>query len=102
MYDENEKAIRDHQWKMRAARQEGIDEGMRQGILEGERQGEIKGKLEGERQGEIKGKIELIRALQPLLYLPVSSEQELRAWDLPRLEVMASELQEKLRNRTVS
>ena len=79
MYDRRERAIRDRQWELDSARQEG----------------EMKGKVEG----KIEGKIDTIRMLQGLLYLPLSDEQELRAMGLEQLELLASSLQEKLRGR---
>jgi hypothetical protein len=80
MYDSREKAIRDRQWAMTAARREG------------EIAGEIKGKIEG--------KIKIIRTLQGILNAPLSEESELRAMQLEQLESMTAGLQEKLRNRT--
>lgn len=76
MYDAREKAIRDRQWAMSAAR----------------REGEMKGKIEG--------KIELIRTLQGILKLALSEERDLRVMPLEQLQSLASSLQEKLRNRT--
>jgi predicted transposase YdaD len=87
MYDSREKAIRDRQWAMSAAR--------REGEIEGEIKGEIKGKIEG----KIEGKVELIRMLQGILLAAVSDENELRAMQLEQLEALAKSLQEKLRNR---
>ncbi len=76
MYDAREKAIRDRQWAMSAAR----------------REGEIKGKIEGE--------IKLIRTLQGILNLALSEEHDLRVMPLEQLESLTSSLQERLRNRT--
>ena len=80
MYNARELAIRDYRAAMDDA----------------ERKGEIKGKLEGKLEGEIK----LIRMLQSILGAPVSDEPELRNLDLPQLESITTELQDKLRNRT--
>ena len=80
MYDAREKAIRDRQWAMSAARREG------------EIKGEIKGKIEGE--------IKLIRTLQGILNLALSEEHDLRVMPLEQLESLTSSLQERLRNRT--
>jgi len=82
MYDAREKAIRDRNWQLAAARQEGLEEG------------EIKGKIEG--------KIEMVRMLQGLLYMPVSDEKELSAMDLEQLDALTAGLQEKLRGRATS
>jgi predicted transposase/invertase (TIGR01784 family) len=84
MYDARERAIRDRQWELNAARSEG----------------ELAGELKGEQAGLIKGKIEMIRMLQGLLYTPVSDEQELSALDLQQLETLIAGLQERLRNRS--
>jgi len=79
MYDAREKAIRDRQWQLNAARREG--------------------EQEGEIRGEIKGKIELIRTLQGILGVPLSEEDDLRGMTLQQLESLTSSLQEKLRSR---
>ncbi len=76
MYDARERAIRDRQWELNAARHEG----------------EIKGKIEGE--------IKTIHILQGLLYQPPADEKELEAMGLERLEALTASLQEKLRSRT--
>ena len=74
MYDAREKAIRDRKWELNGAF----------------------------REGKIEGKIETIQALQGILSVPVSEEQELRTLTLEQLQALASSLQEKLRNRTPS
>jgi hypothetical protein len=79
MYDAREKAIRDENWRLNAARREG------------EIQGEVKGKIEGE--------IKLIRTLQGILCVPVSEEEDLRGMTLEQLEALTGSLQEKIRNR---
>jgi len=94
MYDAREKAIRDRQWAMNAAH--------REGVLEGELKGEIKGKIKGKIEGKVEGEIKLIRTLQTILCMPVSEEQELRALDLARLELLTNNLQDQLRNRKSS
>ena len=80
MYDTREKAIRDQQWILNAARREGLEEG------------EIKGREEGELFGKI-------RMLQNLLSLPQSTDQELHPRSRTELETLASELQTQLRKR---
>jgi predicted transposase YdaD len=92
MYDRREKAIRDHNWMLNAARQEGLEEG--------EIKGRIEGKIEGRIEGRIEGKIEMVRMLQGLLYMPVSDEKELSAMGLEQLDALTAGLQEKLRGRT--
>ena len=67
MYDAREKAIRDRQWAMNAAR----------------------------REGKIEGEIKLIRTLQGILNLPPSDEVELRAMQLQQLESITSNLDRK-------
>jgi predicted transposase/invertase (TIGR01784 family) len=91
MYDAREKAIRDRQWMLNAAR--------REGKAEGEAKGKAEGKAEGEVKGKIEGKIELIRALQGILHEPESAEQDLRALSLDQLEALAGRLQETARSR---
>ena len=80
MYDTREKAIRDQQWILNAARREGREEG------------EIKGREEGELFGKI-------RMLQNLLSLPQSTDQELHPRSRTELETLATELQAQLRKR---
>jgi predicted transposase/invertase (TIGR01784 family) len=72
MYDTREKAIRDQQWILNAARREGLEE------------------------GELFGKI---RMLQNLLSLPQSTDQELHPRSRIELETLATELQAQLRKR---
>ncbi|MCY3007358.1 MAG: PD-(D/E)XK nuclease family transposase, partial [Planctomycetota bacterium] len=72
MYDTREKAIRDQQWILNAARREGLEE------------------------GELFGKI---RMLQNLLSLPQSTDQELQSKSRTELDRLATELQAQLRKR---
>jgi flagellar biosynthesis/type III secretory pathway protein FliH len=76
MYDTREKAIRDQQWILNAARREGREE--------------------GREEGELFGKI---RMLQNLLSLPQSTDQELQPKSRTELETLATELQTQLRKR---
>jgi predicted transposase/invertase (TIGR01784 family) len=76
MYDTREKAIRDQQWILNAARREGREE--------------------GREEGELFGKI---RMLQNLLSLPQSTDKELQPKSRTELETLASELQTQLRKR---
>ena len=85
MYDSREKAIRDRQWALNASRNEGI--------TEGEIKGEIKGKMEGE--------IKLIRALEEILQLPASTENDLVGKSLEELQAIAATLQSKIRSRSI-
>ncbi len=90
MYDAREKAIRDRKWELKAA------------FRQGAREGEVKGEVKGEVNGEVKVRIETILALQGILGVPVSEEEELRNLSLEQLRALTSSLQEKLRNRTPS
>jgi predicted transposase/invertase (TIGR01784 family) len=92
MYDTREKAIRDQQWILNAARREGREEGEIKGREEGREEGEIKGREEGELFGKI-------RMLQNLLSLPQSTDQELHPRSRTELETLATELQAQLRKR---
>ena len=83
MYDAREKAIRDRQWALNASRMEG----------------KIEGKIEGMIEGKIEGKIELIRTLEELLQLPLSSEELLAKKSLEELKAITVQLQSNLRRR---
>ncbi len=74
MYDAREKAIRDRQWELNASRNEGL----------------------------IAGKIELIRMLQEILSLPISTDSDFEGKTLEQLQSQTADLQERLRNRRVS
>jgi hypothetical protein len=87
MYDAREKALRDQQWALNAAHREG------------EIEGEIKGKIEGKIEGEMKGEIKLIRTLEGILGLALSSVEDLQKLDLEALQMLTSNLQERARNR---
>ena len=76
MYDTREKAIRDQQWILNAARRESREE--------------------GREEGELFGKI---RLLQNLLSFPQSTDEELKPKSRTELETIATDLQAQLRNR---
>jgi predicted transposase/invertase (TIGR01784 family) len=80
MYDTREKAIRDQQWILNAARREGREEG------------EIKGREEGE--------IKLIQTLQEILGGPVSDAAVFQGRSLEQLRAMTEELRKKIQRRT--
>jgi predicted transposase/invertase (TIGR01784 family) len=80
MYDTREKAIRDQQWILNAARREGREEG------------EIKGREEGE--------IKLIQTLQEILGGPVSDTAVFQGRSLEQLRAMTEELRKKIQRRT--
>ncbi len=86
MYDSREKAIRDRQWELNASRNEGL--------IEGETKGKIEGKIEGE--------IKMIRMLQEILGLSVSTESDFEGKTLVELQSHTADLQDRLRNRRVS
>jgi hypothetical protein len=80
MYDTREKAIRDQQWILNAARREGREEV------------EIKGREEGE--------IKLIQTLQEILGGPVSDAAVFQDRSLEQLRAMTEELRKKIQRRT--
>jgi predicted transposase/invertase (TIGR01784 family) len=88
MYDTREKAIRDQQWILNAARREGREEG--------EIKGRVEGEIKGREEGELFGKI---RMLQNLLSLSESTDKELHTRSRTELETLATELQAQLRKR---
>ena len=96
MYDTREKAIRDQQWILNAARREGREEGEIKGREEGEIKGREEGEIKGREEGELFGKI---RMLQNLLSLPQSTDQELQPKSRTELDRLATELQAQLRKR---
>lgn len=80
MYDQREKALRDHQWRLAAAQ------------LEGEAIGEAR----GEARGVVVGRIQI---LQKILDLATSSEAELRNSTIEQLQSLESDLQQLARKR---
>jgi predicted transposase YdaD len=84
MYDTREKAIRDQQWILNAARREGREEG------------EIKGREEGEIKGREEGEIKLIQTLQEILGGPVSDAAVFQGRSLEQLRAMTEELRKKI------
>jgi hypothetical protein len=96
MYDTREKAIRDQQWILNAARREGREEGEIKGREEGEIKGRVEGEIKGREEGELFGKI---RMLQNLLSLSESTDKELHTRSRTELETLATELQAQLRKR---
>jgi predicted transposase YdaD len=88
MYDTREKAIRDQQWILNAARREGREEG------------EIKGREEGKIKGREEGEIKLIQTLQEILGGPVSDAAVFQGRSLEQLRAMTEELRKKIQRRT--
>ena len=96
MYDTREKAIRDQQWILNAARREGHEEGE----IKGREEGKIKGREEGEIKGREEGEIKLIQTLQEILGGPVSDAAVFQARSLEQLRAMTDELRKKIQRRT--
>jgi len=80
MYDTREKAIRDQQWALHAAREEARAAGREQGL----------------EQGEIK----LIQTLQDILGLPVSDAATFQGQSLLQLQALTAELRNKVQRRS--
>ena len=96
MYDTREKAIRDQQWILNAARREGREEGE----IKGREEGKIKGREEGEIKGREEGEIKLIQTLQEILGGPVSDAAVFQGRSLEQLRAMTEELRKKIQRRT--
>jgi predicted transposase/invertase (TIGR01784 family) len=80
MYDQREKALRDHQWMIEGAREEGREQGLEQGL----------------ERGTLIGKIQLV---QQLLDDDPSSTSDLRQHTLDELNSLLTDLQQRLRGR---
>jgi len=92
MYDQREKALRDYEWALSGALNEGREEGWREGKLEGK----TEGKIEGFEVGKLAGEIQV---LENLLGEPVSSDSELFSLAASFLSERRNELQARMRNR---
>ena len=108
MYDQREKALRDYEWALSGALNEGREEGLQEGREQGREEGWREGKLEGKTEGKIEGKIEgfevgklagEIQVLEKLLGEPVSSDSELFSLAASFLSERRNELQARMRNR---
>ncbi|QDS90469.1 hypothetical protein EC9_46770 [Rosistilla ulvae] len=84
MYDQREKALRDHEWRLAAAREEG------------EKIGEARGEAKGEARGVVLGRIQI---LQSILSMTVSSEAALRDATTEQLIEIEADLQRIARAR---
>ena len=84
MYDQREKALRDHQWMIEGAREQGREQGREEGLEAG---------LE---RGALIGKIQL---LQQLLSEGPSTAADLRQQTLDELNSLLTDLQQRLRSR---
>ena len=104
MYDTREKAIRDQQWIMNAARrearEEGLQEGREVGLQEGREVGLQEGREVGREEGREEGEIKLIRTLQEILGGPVSDTVAFQGRSLEQLRAMTEELRNKIQRRT--
>jgi flagellar biosynthesis/type III secretory pathway protein FliH len=100
MYDQREKAERDHQWRLEGALNAGLEQGREQGRVQGLEQGRVQGleqgREEGRRQGVVAGKIQV---MQQLLGEPERSLDDLLQQPLQELTRLLAELQERLRVR---
>lgn len=84
MYDQREKALRDHQWMMEGAREQGIEQGRQEG------------RQEGLARGALIGKIQL---LQQLLNEVPSGDADLGQQSLDELNSLLTDLQQRLSGR---
>jgi predicted transposase/invertase (TIGR01784 family) len=84
MYDQREKALRDYQWGLDGARQEGLEKGREEGREEGEARGVLVGS---------------IVTLQRIVGEPVTDVDELKELDTDELNRLCADLQERLRSR---
>jgi len=88
MYDAREKFLKDQQWALNIARDEGEARGRQLGILEGEARANTRMYL--------KGRINLLRQI---LKLPNMPDDEFGRHDEAGLKQLEAELQEQLRSR---
>jgi flagellar biosynthesis/type III secretory pathway protein FliH len=88
MYDQREQALRDYEWGLSSARQEGLEKGLEEGLEKGRQEGLEKGKLTGS-----------IQLLQQLLGEPVTEDRELLGRTPEQLENQIALFQQRLRDR---
>jgi predicted transposase/invertase (TIGR01784 family) len=108
MYDQREKAQRDHLWALNSVREEGRElgreEGREEGRVEGREEGRIEGRGEGLREGREQG-LELgalvgnIQLLQQLLGETPLSTANLSEQPADQLSTLLGDLQQRLRSR---
>ena len=96
MYDQREKALRDHQWLMEGAREQGFEQGQQVGHEKGREVGRQEGCEEGLARGALIGKIQI---LQQLLCDDPSSDADLRQQSLDELNSRLTDLQQRLCGR---
>ncbi len=92
MHDQREKAQRDYDWMIAAARSEAREEGLAAGRSEGRQEGREEGREEGLQIGAI-------RSLQQIFGEPVSELSELIGLPLAELQAKVTDLQAKIRSR---
>ena len=95
-YNARLKAQRDEAARIILGRQQGLEIGEARGIEIGEARGIEIGEARGIRRGLLQGQIVL---LQQLLRLPVSTDEQLAAFDLDQLNHMLTQLQQQLSHR---
>jgi hypothetical protein len=95
-YNARLKAQRDEEARIILGRQQGLEIGEARGIEIGEARGIEIGEARGIRRGLLQGQIVL---LQQLLRLPVSTDEQLAAFDLDQLNHMLAELQQQVVRR---
>lgn len=92
MYDQREKAIRDHESTLRYAHQQGLEKGLEQGLEQG--------RAQGIREGTTKGKlVGQITTLQEILQDNISNESDLTELSEQTLQTMVNTLQQRFHNR---
>jgi hypothetical protein len=92
MYDQREKALRDYEWGLSSAREEGHEKGLQEGLEQGLEQGLERGLAKGRQEGKI-------QMLQELLGDPILGDAELLGRTPEELENLLSILQQRLRDR---
>ena len=86
MYEAREKALRDHQWQLNAARREGLEIGRQEGIEE------------GMERAHTQGQIQVIQLLEEISGAPVTDDATLLQLSLQQLQLMSSQLRSRLSN----
>ena len=69
-------------------------------IKKGEARGEVRGEARGEARGERSGEMRLIRTLQSILHVPLSSDDELVGKGLEELRSISESHQQQILNRS--
>ena len=69
-------------------------------IKKGEARGEVRGEARGEARGERSGEMRLIRTLQSILHVPLSSDDELVGKGLEELRSISESHQQQILSRS--